>query len=242
MLTNYSCGIKVQENYMIDVRTMIRWTVNRFRELRNQLISLYDTTEIDWRDCTYHCVAVLAAQGIAHCLVYFPQAYIEDMDWIVSMQESVLYGKSLLHHMLYFAVLTISVHICVVLVLNVEYMTQYKRTVVYNKYENLWTCIRSGLLVMIPGEIIRYALCYMTYFRTFFGWRLFNLISHRAYLIFQWIGQAMHYEYVNVTDHWLGFTVAFICDSILLIAIQLGVYSLVWYYAERKYNVLKYKQ
>lgn len=209
---------------------------------RLRLIALYDTTEIDWWDCICQCAAMLAVQCFAHLGANAVRALIEDMDWWAVMQNYITYYISAhvwVQDLICFLILTAIVCLGSAFLLDKEYVQQYERTVVFDKYHNSLSFLRSGLLLMVPGELFRYVLCWFSYTHRFFGWSLRELCGHRAFLILQWFGNAMGYEYLNPSRHWVLFTLAFLCDSVLFLALQLAVYKLVWLYAEKKHKICR---
>ncbi len=121
-----------------------------FKELLRKIVVLYEGTEVDWRDCWMYTIITLLAHPLMHIAAFFYQAVVNG--WEESAPEFHAYYLSHFWIRLpsLFFLYVVIVHTLVTLMFHKMPAAHYRE----NASPSLWW--KSGLLLMIPGEIVRF--------------------------------------------------------------------------------------
>ena len=212
---------------------ILRWA----NGTRLSVIELYRETEIEWRDCLYQFTTTIAS----HLLCRVPQSaadgWILDMDGVVRYETNFFFRHPMLWDALVILLTLLLPAAAVGLLLDREYMGQYKRTVDFDKYTD-HICAKSAILLALPGETLRLGLSVISYF-TAFDFGLFivrldgslNIAGERLTRVLCKIfptGEVLH---------WILFASAHLITAAASLGLHLLIYRYVWNQAERKYRI-----
>lgn len=209
---------------------------SRFRNLREKIAALYKGTEVDWQDCWMYAIITLLAHPLMHIIAFIYQAIVNG--WEESSPEFYAYYTShlwiRLPAMLFLYVVV--VHFWVTLMFHKMPATHYRE----NAAPSLWW--KSGLLLMIPGEIVRFILSVLPnaripfvnaeFMNTAFG----NTFANAANLLFQLI-YIRPFNVLRRPFHLGDYLVYALCHLVYLagyLAVQLFLYKWLWDRTGRK--------
>ena len=202
----------------------------RFKELLRKIAALYEGTEVDWRDCWMYTIITLLAHPLMHIVAFLYQAVVNG--WEESAPEFHAYYLSHFWIRLpsLFFLYVVVVHVLVTLMFHKMPATHYRE----NASPSLWW--KSGLLLMLPGETVRFFVSVLPNLRipfinaefmnTAFGntfANAANVLFARLYLIpFVTPGRAYHF------GDYLVYALFHIVYLAGYLAVQLFLYKWFW--------------
>lgn len=217
---------------------ILRWA----NGTRLSVIELYRETEIEWRDCLYQFTATIASHLLCRVVQSAADGWILDMDGVVQYENNFFFRHPMLWDTVIIFLTLLLPAVIAALLLDREYMEQYKRTVDFDKYTD-HICAKSALLLALPGETLRLGLSIISYFTAFdfglFVIRLdgsFNIAGERMTKLLRKILSTEGVLY------WLLFASAHLITSAASLGLHLLIYRYIWNQTERKYRILAKKQ
>lgn len=212
---------------------------HRFKELLRKIISLYKGTEVDWRDCWMYGIITLLAHPLMHIIAFVYQAVVNG--WEESAPEFHAYYLSHFWIRLpsLFLLYVVIIHALVTLMFHKMPASHFRE----NAAPSLWW--KSGLLLMVPGEIVRFFVSVLpnlhlpfvnaVFMNTAFGntfANAANLLFTRLYLIpFVISGRSYHFgDYLVYTLFHLIYLAGYL-------AVQLLIYR--WFWDREKIRLKK---
>lgn len=211
------------------------------KNIREKIIALYKGTEVEWQDCWMYALITLLAHPLMHIFFWAHRAIVNDLE--LSAPEFYKYYTT--HFWVqvpaYLFLFTVVVHLLVTLMFHKMPAAHYRKT----DDRSLWW--KSGLLLMIPGEIVRFLLSVLPNIRIpfvsaeFMNTAFGNTFANAANLLYQ-IVYVMPF---GVQNRAVDYAVYTLCHLVYLagyLAVQLWIYKRLWDRAGRKPKVVKPEQ